>query len=195
MLLEKRLKGKRVAILAEDLYEDLELWYPLLRLREEGAETVVVGPGNAKEHHGKYGYPVTVDKGIRDVDAKQFDAVVIPGGYAPDRMRRHAAMVDFVRQMAQRNHIVAAICHGGWMLASAEVVAGRNVTGFMAIKDDLVHAGAQYRDAEGVVDGNLITSRQPSDLPAFCEAIIAALGGEVRCPTCQMVLYRGQPWD
>jgi len=195
MPLDKRLKGKRVAILAEDLYEDLELWYPLLRLREEGAETVVVGPGEAAEHHGKYGYPVTVDKAVRDVDVEQFDGVIIPGGYAPDRLRRHGAMVKFVREMAHHRKVVAAICHGPWMLASAEVVAGKTVTCFFSIKDDLVHAGATYQDAEVVVDGNLITSRQPADLPAFCDAIIAALGGEVRCPTCQMVLYRGQPWD
>jgi len=187
---EKRLQGKRVAIFAEDFYEELELWYPLLRLREEGAETVVVGPGEVgvKEHHGKYGYPVTVDQAIASVDAGQFDAVVVPGGYAPDRMRRHASMVAFVREMAQRGKIVAAICHGAWMLASAEVVAGKTVTCFFAIKDDLVHAGATYRDAEVVVDGNLITSRQPADLPAFLDAIIAGLGGEVRCPKCQMVL-------
>jgi len=193
MPLDKRLKGKRVAIFAEDLYEDLELWYPLLRLKEEGAEVVVVGPGDAREHHGKYGYPVAVDKAISDVEVEQFDAVVVPGGYAPDRMRRHGAMVAFVREMARRGKIVAAICHGAWLLASAEVVAGKTVTCFFAIKDDLVHAGATYRDAEVVVDGNLITSRQPADLPAFLDAIIAALGGEVRCPTCQMVLYGGQP--
>jgi protease I len=177
MTLKKRLQGKRVAIFAEDLYEDLELWYPLLRLKEEGAETVVVGPGDAKEHHGKYGYPVTVDKGIQEVDVEEFDAVVIPGGYAPDRMRRHAAMVAFVREMAHQGKVVAAICHGGWMLASAEVVAGKTVTSFFAIKDDLVHAGAIYEDAEVVVDGNLITSRKPADLPAFLAAIITALGG------------------
>jgi protease I len=197
MPLEKRLKGKRVAMFAEDFYEDLELWYPLLRLREEGAEVVVVGPGDAKEHHGKYGYPVTVDQAIsaKEADAARFDAVVIPGGYAPDRMRRHPGMVAFVREMAQRGKVVAAICHGPWMLASAEVVAGKTVTCFFAIKDDLVHAGATYKDAAVVVDANLITSRQPADLPAFLDAIITALGGEVRCPTCQMVLYRGQPWD
>jgi protease I len=195
MPLEKRLKGKRIAILAEDLYEDLELWYPLLRLKEEGAETVVVGPGDAREHHGKYGYPVIVDKAIREVDVEDFDAVVIPGGYAPDRMRRHPAMVAFVREMTHQGKIVAAICHGPWMLASAEVVAGKTVTSFFAIRDDLVHAGATYKDAEVMVDGNLITSRKPADLPAFLDAIITALRGEVRCPTCQMVLYRGQSWD
>jgi protease I len=180
MLLEKRLPGKRVAIFAEDLYEDLELWYPLLRLKEEGAEVVVVGPGHAAEHHGKYGYPVTVDKSIAEVEAEHLDGLVVPGGYAPDRMRRHTGMVALVREMARRGKIVAAICHGPWMLASAEVVAGRTVTCFFAIKDDLVHAGATYRDAEVVVDGNLITSRKPADLPAFLRAIMAGLVGEVR---------------
>jgi protease I len=188
---KKHLQGKRVAIFAEDLYEDLELWYPLLRLQEAGAEVLVVGPGEAAEHRGKYGYPVAVDKAISEVDAEHLDALVVPGGYAPDRMRRHAGMVALVREMAQRGKIVAAICHGAWMLASAEVVAGKTVTCFFAIKDDLVHAGAIYRDAEVVVDGNLITSRKPADLPAFLSAIIAGLGGEVRCPFCQQVLHDG----
>ena len=108
-------------------------------------------------------------------------------------MRRHAGMVALVREMAQRGKIVAAICHGPWMLASAEVVAGKTVTCFFASKDDLVHAGATYQDAEVVVDGNLIPSRQPADLPAFLGAIIAGLEGEVRCPACQKDLYGGQP--
>ena len=108
-------------------------------------------------------------------------------------MRRHAGMVALVREMAQRGKIVAAICHGPWMLASAEVLAGKTVTCFFAIKDDLVHAGATYQDAEVVVDGNLITSRKPADLPAFLGAIIAGPGGEVRCPACQKDLYGGRP--
>lgn len=176
MPLEKRLKGKRVAVFAEDFYEDLELWYPRLRLQEAGAEVVVVGSGKSKVHHGKYGYPVEVDKFIHEVRADQFDAVVIPGGYAPDHMRRYPAMVNFVREAALQNKVVAAICHAAWMLASAEVVQGKHLTCVSAIKDDLIHAGALYRDAEVVVDGNLITSRQPGDLPAFCRAIISALG-------------------
>jgi len=195
MPLTKRLEGKNIAILVEDIYEDQELWYPLLRMREAGAKTVVVGPERGKTYTSKHGYPVQADKGIQEVKADQFDAVIIPGGYAPDHMRRHPAMVALVREAALKNKVVAAICHAGWMLASAEVLQGKNVTCFFAIKDDLIHAGANYRDAEVVVDGNLITSRQPGDLPAFCQAIIGALAGEVRCPTCQMVLYSGQPWD
>jgi protease I len=171
------LEGKHIAVLAEDLYEDLELWYPLLRFREAGATAVVVGPGPARTHASKHGYGVEVDKLVSEVDAADFDAVIIPGGYAPDRMRRHPAMVALVRKAVHGNKVVAAICHGGWMLASAEVIQGKNVTGFYAIKDDLIHAGAKYSDREVVVDGKIITSRQPSDLPAFCRAIIAALTG------------------
>jgi protease I len=177
MPLAKRLQGKRVAVLVEDFYEDLELWYPLLRLREEGAETLVLGPGTAKVHTSKHGYPVAVDRVVQVADVDQYDGVIIPGGYAPDHMRRHPAMVAFVREAALHHKVVAAICHAPWMLASADVVRGKNVTCFFAIKDDLIHAGAYYRDAEVVVDGNLITSRQPGDLPAFCQAIIAALEG------------------
>lgn len=195
MPLGKRLAGKNIAILAEEIYEDLELWYPLLRMREAGAQVTVVGPERGQTYPSKHGYPVQADKAIQEVKADQFDAVIIPGGYAPDRMRRHPAMVALVREAARMNKVVAAICHAPWMLASAEVVRGKNVTCFFAIKDDLIHAGAHYQDAEVVVDGNIITSRQPGDLPAFCRAIIGALAGEVRCPACQMVLYSGQPWD
>jgi protease I len=195
MPLSKRLEGKNIAILVEDIYEDQELWYPLLRMREAGARVTVVGPEGGKTYTSKYGYPVKADKSVQEVKAGQLDAVIIPGGYAPDRMRRHPAMVALVRDAARQNKVVAAICHAGWMLASAEVIQGKNVTGFFAIKDDLIHAGARYQDAEVVVDGNIITSRQPGDLPAFCRAIIAALAGEVRCPACQMLLYSGQPWD
>jgi protease I len=195
MPLGKRLAGKNIAILAEEIYEDLELWYPLLRMREAGAQVTVVGPERGQTYPSKHGYPVQADKAVQEVKADQFDAVIIPGGYAPDRMRRHPAMVALVREAARQNKVVAAICHAPWMLASAEVVRGKNVTCFFAIKDDLIHAGAHYQDAEVVVDGNIITSRQPGDLPAFCRAIIGALAGEVRCPACQMVLYSGQPWD
>jgi protease I len=170
------LSGKRVAILAENNYQELELWYPLLRLREAGAETFVVGSGNSDTYQSKAGYPVRVDLAADLVEVADLDCVVIPGGYAPDLMRRHPAMVRLVSDAFERGKIVAAICHAGWMLASAGVVKGRKVTGFFSIKDDLVNAGGTYVDAEVVRDGNLITSRVPADLPAFCRAIIAALG-------------------
>ncbi|OPX19819.1 MAG: protease [Desulfobacca sp. 4484_104] len=171
------LSGKKIAILAENLYQELEVWYPLLRFREAGAQVVVVGSGSATEHTSKLGYPVAVDQFADAVKAADYDAVIIPGGYAPDIMRRYPAMVRLVKDMADQEKVVAAICHGGWMLASAEVVQGKTVTAFFAIKDDLVHAGANFIDAEVAVDGNLITSRKPEDLPAFCQAIIKALGG------------------
>lgn len=170
-----RLKGKRVALLVEDIYQDLEVWYPYYRLKEEGADVVVVGSGSAPKYIGKFGYPIDADKAASEVSAADFDAVVIPGGYAPDIMRRYPDMVNLVREACLADKVVAAICHGGWMLASAKVLSGRTVTAFFAIKDDLEHAGATFVDVEVSVDGNLITSRKPDDLPAFLRAIIAAL--------------------
>jgi protease I len=169
------LKGKRVAVLAENMYQELELWYPLLRLREAGAETFVVGTGSADTYTSKMGYAVQVDVVADQVSAADVDAVVIPGGYAPDLMRRYPAMVNLVRDAFEQGKVVAAICHAGWMLASADVLKGKKATCFFAIKDDLVNAGADYVDAEVVRDGNLITSRTPADLPAFCRTIIQAL--------------------
>ncbi|MBW2072418.1 MAG: type 1 glutamine amidotransferase, partial [Deltaproteobacteria bacterium] len=146
-----------------------------LRMREEGAEVVVAGTEAGVTYKSKTGYPVTADIATRDVDVDGCDGVIIPGGYAPDLMRRHEATVEVVRDAYLKGKLVAAICHGGWLLASAHILEGRKVTGFFAIRDDLVHAGAEYLDAEVVVDGKLITSRVPDDLPAFCREIIAAL--------------------
>jgi protease I len=169
------LKGKRIAILAENMYQEMELWVPYYRLKEEGAEVKVVGAGGAKSYASKLGYPVTVDVQAEQVKAVEFDGVVVPGGYAPDMMRRHEAMVRLVREAAEQGKVVAAICHAGWMLASAGVVRGRKVTSFFSIKDDMANAGGQWVDQEVVVDGNLITSRRPDDLPAFCREIVKAL--------------------
>jgi protease I len=170
-----RLKGKKVVLLAENLYQELELWVPYYRLKEEGAEVVVVGTGSSRTYTSKLGYPVDVNKEAKEIDMSKYDGVVIPGGYAPDLMRRYPEMVRVVREAHQKGKVVAAICHAGWMLASAGIVKGKKVTGFMSIKDDLVNAGATYLDEEVVTDGNLITSRKPDDLPAFCREIIAAL--------------------
>lgn len=170
-----RLAGKRIAILAENNYQELELWYPLLRLREEGAEVRVIGTGSAETYTSKHGYPVTVDASADQVSADDFDAVVIPGGYAPDLMRRYDSVNQLVRDAFDQGKVVAAICHAGWVLVSAGVLKGRKATSFFAIKDDMVNAGAEWVDEEVVRDGNLITSRMPSDLPAFCRTIIAAL--------------------
>ena len=170
-----RLAGKRIAILAENMYQEMELWVPYYRLKEEGAEVKVVGAAGAKSYASKHGYPVNVDVQADQVKAVEFDAVIVPGGYAPDVMRRHPAMVALVREAAQQGKVVAAICHAGWMLVSAGILKGRKATSFFSIKDDLVAAGADWVDEEVVVDGNLITSRRPDDLPAFCRAIVAAL--------------------
>ena len=170
-----QLKGKRVAILAENLYQEMELWVPYYRLKEEGAEVQVVGTGGAKSYTSKHGYPVNVDVQAEQVTAVEYDAVVIPGGFAPDLMRRSAAMVKLVREAFQQGKVVAAICHAGWMPVSAGILQGKRATSFFSIKDDLVNAGATWVDDEVVVDGNLVTSRMPGDLPAFCREIVKAL--------------------
>ena len=170
-----KLQGKRIAVLAENMYQEMELWVPYFRFKEEGAEVKIVGAGGAKSYTSKHGYPVAVDAQAESVSAVEFDAVVVPGGYAPDLMRRHEAMVRLVREAAQQGKVVAAICHAGWMLVSAGVLPGKRATSFFSIKDDLVAAGARWVDQEVVVDGNLITSRRPDDLPAFCREIVKAL--------------------
>src|SRR5256885_12325807 len=171
-----KLEGKRIAILAENMYQEMELWVPYYRFKEEGADVKVVGAGGAKAYTSKHGYPVNVDVQADQVKAVEFDAVVVPGGYAPDLMRRHPAMVALVREAAQQGKVVAAICHAGWMLVSAGVLKGRKATSFFSIKDDLVAAGGDWGDQEGVVGGNLISSRRPDDLPACCRALVAAPG-------------------
>ncbi|MGM0576493.1 MAG: type 1 glutamine amidotransferase domain-containing protein [Myxococcota bacterium] len=165
---------KRVAILAEDVYEDLELWVPYYRLKEAGCEVTLLGAGK-DTYQGKHGLPVKVDGKVDDADAESFHAVVIPGGYAPDKMRRHQPMIDFVRAADEANRIVAFICHAGWVAASAGIVRGRTVTSFFSIRDDLDNAGAEWVDREVVRDGNLISSRMPPDLPVFCRTLVGAL--------------------
>ena len=167
---------KRIAILVEDHYQVLEVWYPYFRLREEGFEAVFVGTGK-KEYKSKEGYPVTEELPINKARPEDFDAVVIPGGYAPDILRRHEEVNRFVADMFKKGRIVASICHGGWVLVSACVLEGKAATSFSSIKDDIINAGAKFLDKEVVVDGNLITSRNPYDLPEFCREIIKKLKG------------------
>ncbi len=165
---------KKVAVLVEDYYQVLEVWYPYLRLREEGIKTVLVGTGKM-EYKSKEGYVAEEELSIEKAKVDDFDAVIIPGGYAPDILRRYAKVNNFVKNMYEKGKIVAAICHAGWVLISAGILKDKKVTGFSAIKDDLINAGAQFIDREVVVDGNLITSRNPYDLPAFCTQIIKKL--------------------
>ena len=167
--------GKKAIVLVENLFEDYELIYPYYRLIEAGAETRLVGPEADKAYQGKSGTKATSGLAAGDIDPKDWDALVIPGGYAPDHMRRHRSMIDLVREIHDRGKVVAAICHAGWMLASAGIVRDRSLTSFFAIKDDLVHAGANWMDKEVVTDGNLVTSRKPDDLPAFMRSVLNLL--------------------
>lgn len=165
---------KKVAILLEDYYQVLEVWYPYLRLKEEKIPVVLLGTAK-KEYKSKEGYPATADVSIEKAQVKDFSGVIIPGGWAPDFLRRYEAVNSFVNKLFIQGKLVASICHGGWVLASADVLRGRTATSFMAIKDDVVNAGAKFVDKAVVVDGNLITSRNPFDLPAFCQEIIRFL--------------------
>ncbi|MFX0195406.1 MAG: type 1 glutamine amidotransferase domain-containing protein [Candidatus Hodarchaeota archaeon] len=169
------LSGKRIAVLAEADYEDLELWYPTIRMREAGAEVMIVGSGSSDAYLGKHGLPVEVDMHIDQARTEDFDAVIVPGGWAPDRLRRYPAVLAFVKGIDKTGKIVAAICHGGWVPASAGILKGKTMTCVVAIKDDMINAGAKYVDQAVVVDDNLITSRTPADLPDFCREIIKAL--------------------
>jgi len=167
---------KRILFFAAPLYEDLELWYPKIRLEEEGHATTVAGLGEAV-YHGKRGYPVTPDATVDEVVARSFDALVIPGGYAPDILRRSARVLELTREIHEAGKPIAFICHAGWVPISAGIVRGKRGTSVGAIKDDLVNAGMLWEDSPVVVDGNLITSRGPADLPQFCKALLAALAG------------------
>ena len=169
------LKGKRAAILVEQQYQEMEVWYPLYRLKEAGCQVTLVGPEAGKTYPSKLGYPAKSDKGAEDVRADDFDLVVIPGGFAPDFIRRAPAMIKLVADMADKGKLLAAICHGPWVLCSTKALKGKKATCFFAIKDDVINAGANNVDEEVVRDGNLITSRKPDDLPAFMKAISAAL--------------------
>jgi len=169
------LKGKRIAILVDNIYQDQEVWYPYFRFQEAGAEVVAVGAKAGETYTSKHGYPIKSDRSFDQVRAADFDGVVIPGGYAPDLIRRYSAANQFVRDMDKQGKLVASICHGAWVLCSANMLQGRTATCFFAIKDDVIHAGAKYMDAEVIVDGNLVTSRKPEDLPAFCRASMGVL--------------------
>ncbi len=171
------LQGKRILFFAAPQYEDLELWYPKIRLEEEGATTVVAGCTDERTYHGKKGYPVTVDTHVDDVNSDQFDGLVIPGGYAPDIMRRNRKLLEITSRIFKAGKPVAFICHAGWVPISAGIVKGRRGTSVGAIRDDLVNAGLEWEDSPVVVDGNLISSRTPADLPRFLPALIKALGG------------------
>lgn len=167
-----KLTGKKILMFVDHIYEDLELWYPRLRLTEEGAEVVVAGPENGTVYSGKNGYPCKSDAAIADIDSADFDALVIPGGFAPDKLRRNRKVLDLTREFQRDGKPLAHICHAGWIPISACVMKGFRCTSSPGIKDDLINAGAEWVDEEVVVDRNQISSRKPDDLPAFCREIV-----------------------
>lgn len=191
-----KLAGKQVAIIVAQEFEDVELLYPILRLNEEGAEMVVV-PVNEGLHTrpylagkpvtGRFGHPVPIPvmaegnryrvSSLDELSADQVDCLLFPGGYSPDALRLHTGTLELVRACYQRGKIVSAICHGPWVLISAGIMAGKKATGYVAVRDDLVNAGAEFLDVPAIRDGNIITGRVPDDLPEFCQEIIDALSG------------------
>jgi protease I len=173
---ELPLAGKRFLMFVDDIYEDLELWYPKLRLLEAGAHVTVAGPDAERKYAGKHGYPCRSDAAIRDMEAAYFQGVVVPGGFMPDKLRRDPKVLSLVREFASAGKLVAAICHGGWVPISAGVYRGVRVTGSPGIKDDLVNAGAIWEDASVVVDRHFVSSRKPDDLPEFCRGILGVVG-------------------
>lgn len=167
--------GKRILIFVGEIYEDLELWYPKLRLMEAGAEVVVAGPEAHKTYAGKNGYPCVSDAAIADMNEADFDGLILPGGFMPDKLRRDPKVKSLTREFAEAGKLVAAICHGGWMAISAGVYKGVRVTGSPGIMDDLINAGALWEDTPVVVDRNFVSSRKPDDLPDFCREILRVL--------------------
>jgi len=171
------LAGKKVAVLVEQKYEELELWYPYFRLKEAGAVPVLVGPTAGATYPSKLGYPATAELAAKDAVAADFAGIVIPGGFSPDYIRRSQDMLKLVRDAHELKKPLAAICHGPWVLCSTTALRDRKATGFSSIRDDMVNAGAEWVDAEVVIDGHIITSRTPKDLPAFTAAFLKAIGG------------------
>lgn len=166
----------RVAILIEQQYQDLEVWYSYYRLKEAGHKVALIGAEKGKIYPGKFNIPAKAELSITEVGAEDFDAVIVPGGFAPDYMRRTEGFAELIKEMHGAGKLIAAICHGPWLLASANIIGGVRLTSFFAIKDDIKNAGGIYIDEEVVQDKNIITSRMPEDLPAFCITILKALG-------------------
>jgi protease I len=167
----------RVLMLVGPEYEDLEVWYPLLRLREAGYDVVVAGLGEAR-YAGKWGYPCPTDGVVADFPASSLAGLIAPGGWAPDKLRRDPVVLERVREMHVAGRLIATICHGPWVLISAGIVRGRRMTSTVGIRDDVVNAGAEWVDAEVVIDGHLVSSRVPADLPAFGRALVQTLDAQ-----------------
>ncbi len=167
---------RNAVILLENIYEDMEFWYPYYRLQEEGYTVTVVAPEKNTEYVSKHGYPAFSDATAKEVNPDYIDVLVVPGGYAPDKLRRYPDILDLVRGVYEKGAVVAAICHAGWVLISAGITKGKRMTCVPAIKDDVINSGAHYVDEELVIDGSIVTSRTPADLPVFVQGIIEKAG-------------------
>ena len=174
---DQPLAGLRFLMFVGDEYEDLEVWYPKLRLTEAGAHVTMAGLKADTLYKGKHGYPCRSEAAIEMMESSDFHGVILPGGVMPDKLRREQKVKDLIREFAEADKLVAAICHGGWMAISARVYQGVKVTGSLGIKDDLENAGAIWKDAPVIVDRNFVSSRKPDDLPHFCQAIIEVMSG------------------
>ena len=170
------LQGKTIICLLDDEFEDLELWYPVYRVREEGATVLFAGPEKGRTHIGKYGVPATADLAYDELDSAAIDGLLVPGGWAPDKIRRYPKVLQIVREMDAAEKPIGQICHAGWVLISAKILQGRKVTSTPGIRDDMENAGATWIDEPVVVDGNLISARRPPDLPPYAKAFVDALG-------------------
>jgi deglycase len=175
MSFDRPLTNRHILTFVGDIYEDLELWYPKLRLMEAGASVIIAGEEADHQYAGKHGYPCVSDEAIARMRVGDFDGLVIPGGFMPDKLRRDSDVLQLVRDFADAGKLIAAICHGGWIPISAGVYRGVRVTGSLGIKDDLVNAGAIWEDAPVVIDRNFVSSRKPDDLPDFCRGILRVL--------------------
>ncbi|RKQ33229.1 type 1 glutamine amidotransferase domain-containing protein [Oceanobacillus halophilus] len=162
-----RLKDKKIIALVEHDFEDLELWYPILRLREEGAEVHLIGNEAKKKYIGKYGVPAESDYAFDEIKAEDYDAILVPGGWAPDKLRRYPEVLKMVRHMNEKKKPIGQICHAGWVLISANILQGVKVTSTPGIKDDMTNAGAEWFDEAAIADGHIISSRRPPDLPEY----------------------------
>jgi protease I len=167
---------KKAIIIIDNLFQDAEVLYPYYRLQEAGFKVDLVAAEAGKEYQGKRTYPMVSDKAAKNIKVAEYDLIIIPGGFAPDTMRRNPAMVNIVKEAYQKGKVIGSICHGAWMLAEADIIHGKKVTCFSGIKTDIINAGGKYVDKEVVVDGSLITSRKPDDLPAFMREVLKKLG-------------------
>lgn len=170
-----KLSGRKVLSFVHNDFEDLELWYPILRLREEGATVILAGEHAKTQYIGKYGVPATSDICYEEALQLNFDALLVPGGWAPDKIRRFTSVLQITQKIHAENKAIGHICHAGWVLASANILKGKTVTSTPGIKDDLVNAGAIWIDEPSVVDGNIVSARKPSDLPDYMRDFIKVM--------------------